>query len=286
MKLLGLQQLFLWSSAFLAAAPYVASTPIPSLPPTFIPTVSASANSIMDSTEEPSGDSQLETSTGGVPASSPTTTSEPIVMSATPGPSSIAILATPPPTVDGKTTVYIRINAEKPRNIGWHIGDESLDNIRVAVPFNAYFSSDTEIMDQVSLPGGQGYQFVIKSKMGDDLGAGGSYEVVLGEEFSSQVLAEGNGNFGQEATSVFYVPGDDEKRTSSPAPSLSPIENAQPSSLAPTDSPLAPTTSGPSRFPTAAPTETDGAPSGGSASSKIDVLSPLAILSFVVVLVA
>lgn len=67
-------------------------------------------------------------------------------------------------------------------------------------------ASDEVINDQVSVIGGESYQFVISNVAGNGLSEGGSYEVYLGEEFDYEVMASGAGDFGTNETTIFFVP--------------------------------------------------------------------------------
>jgi hypothetical protein len=202
----------------------------------------------------------------------------PVAVASDPPSSSPTINASAAPTVDGILTLYITIIAEKPQNIGWHIGDEFLEEIRVAVPFDAYLPSQTEVRDRVTVVGGQGYQFAIKSKFGDDLGEDGSYQVKLGDEVGGQILAGGTGNFGLQEISVFNVSSEIDLPhyiIPSSAPTTLDTVNWDANSTAPTVTPtvsptlapgaenvtttpvptIAPTTKAPADSPVTVPTE-------------------------------
>ena len=95
-----------------------------------------------------------------------------------------------------------------PVETGWYISD--LDNggsLVIERPFGTYFNepAQTEIVEDLELPTGGMYEFVIEDLFGDGLccNTPGFYKVYKGTQLT--LIGSGSGDFGSSASLVFQV---------------------------------------------------------------------------------
>lgn len=198
--------------------------------PTFAPSLGAIL--------QPSTEREDDTSSSPVLVTISTPTSEPTVSTMMGGNTTVPTPAPGPTKAPTQREVTLNIKIifdDSPQEIGWYISDANYSRFRVAVPFGAYVSTMEVLNDQVSVLGGESYQFVISDSAGNGLSGGGSYEVFLGQEFGYEELASGSGDFGTNETTIFFVPAAETSRVApsetpriSPAPSPGPFPARSP----------------------------------------------------------
>lgn len=270
-----------------APAPTPTEAPIPAVTPEPSP-ATTTTSPVESSSEVPSAQPDIPNIEGPVFAT-PQEAEAP--NNSTEAPSVDPLDGFPPvPENSTRVPIYVKIIFnESPQHISWFISDIDYANFRVAVPYGAYRPGELVVNDRVMVDGGDDYIFVISNLMGNGLGGTppGSFEVFMGREFDYEVLASGEGDFGDNATYVFNVPCSDE--TCAPTleptdyPSYSPVEPGSPTRApiprpTPTRSPYAPPIP-PTNKPTDSPTTTepseDPTPEPSSApSSEIGELPP------------
>lgn len=141
-----------------------------------------------------------------------------------------------PPTISPAPTA-LSVNLELgiyfdqvPETISWAIRSKQGKVVYKEVRPGTYRRPIDHIFEEIFVPPGEEYEFIIQDERGDGiLGGGIVYDLYLKDENLSMKLFEGEGQFKKDQKETFYVPNLDEVPT--PAPTGSPAPTAYTQSL-------------------------------------------------------